>query len=165
MGLFDRIRDAFRPAPDGWDQRLAAIDGWLATLDESAARTLALPVLSNADWFLTERVTSDAEPPSTLPPSALRFFREFAAVTGQTSNLRFVAAEIQSIEYPAGAVRLGWADSHVQLCAVPGRAGVVSIAEDVPAADAEEGEVPTLWHAVLRAAAVLGHVALPKNAA
>jgi hypothetical protein len=58
-------------------------------------------------------------------------------------------------------LRVGRDDAHVELCTRTADDRVYLVADDVGAAEAIEGSVPSIYHAVVRVAAVLDYVPGP----
>jgi hypothetical protein len=164
QALFSRLRGVFAPAPSEFSRRLARIEAWIGQLPLVDAERLAAQVLGNPEWFVTEPASSTTAT-TALPRSARAFFERFGSVRGRFCDLRITAAEIGASAVGSSLVRLGWEDAHVELCLSPDASGVLRLADDVPPDQALEGSVPSLWHAVVRMAAILEYVDVPPAAA
>jgi SAM-dependent methyltransferase len=160
-GLFDRLRKAIGGARSGDRERFRRIDEWLEGFELANARQLTDRVLSNPEWFDAELAGDSVQFPPGVPPTVRDFYGRYARVIGRFRDLRLVAAECGWSETDPTLLRVGWDSSHIELCAAPGSDRVYRIANDVPADEMREGSVPSIFHAVVRTAAILEYLPAP----
>jgi hypothetical protein len=60
--------------------------------------------------------------------------------------------------------RIGYDDAHVELCCRGSEETTYKVATDVPASEAQEDALPSVFHAILQMAAVLEYVTPPEAA-
>jgi len=159
--LLRRIRTTLSPVPPEAALRYQRIDEWIERLPLEEARALAHRVLDNHDWFETERGDASSSLPATAPPLVREFYGRYARATGRFCDLQVVATECGPSDARRELLRVGHDDAHVELCTRGTENRVYLVADDVGAEAAVEGSVPSLYHAVVRVAAVLEYIAGP----
>ncbi len=126
------------------------------------ARELAFRLLANPEWFETSPATG--APDASLPPTARDLFAKYAAMRGRFLDLRLDHADIGHSSVLPELLRLGYDDAHVELCCRGAIDTVLKVATDVGPDDAVEAELPSLFHAIVHAAAVVEYVSPPDAA-
>lgn len=163
--LFDRLRAAFAGVPPEFRQRLGRIDKWVEDLPLAEARALANGVLANPEWFHTQPGDGSAYLTTQVPATVREFYGHFLQITGRFCDMRLVASESGRSETEDTLLRIGWDDSHTELCTLGAADRVYRIANDMPGDDAREGSVPSIYHAIVRVSAVLEYLPVPPAAA
>ena len=162
--LFRRLRSALSPVSPDQARRYELIDRWIAHLSLDEAREVAQRVLENPEWFHTVLGNGSAALPADAPVTAREFYGRYVSATGRYCDLQLVAADCAPSAVRSDLLRVGRDDAHVELCTRGWDDRVFLVANDVGPEEAIEGSVPTLYHAVVRAAAVLEYVSGPSPA-
>jgi len=145
-------------------RRYQLIDDWVERLPLEEARVLAWRVLDNPEWFQTELGDASASLPATTPASVREFYSRYVRATGRFCDVQLVGAECGPSETRREMLLVGRDDAHIGLCARGTEDRIYLVADDVAPDEAIEGSVPSIYHAVVRAAAVLEYVPGPSAA-
>jgi len=162
--LLRRLSSALAPVSPEATRRYKLIDEWVEQLPLEEARALAHRVLDNPEWFRTEFGDMSHLLPTTIPASVREFYSRYVRITGRFCDVQLDAAECGRSETRAEMLRVGRDDAHVELCTKDAEDRVYLLADDVGAEEVIEGSVPSIYHAVVRAAAVLDYLPGPAAA-
>jgi hypothetical protein len=162
--LLRRVRSALSPVPANERPRFRRIEDWIAGLTLEEARSLAWRVVDNPEWFRTQLGDGSKLLPSDAPPIVRELYHRYLSVTGRFCDMRLVASDCRASEAQPDLLRVGWDDAHVELCIRGREDRVFLVATDVARGEAIEGSVPSLYHAIVRMAAVLEYVPVPAAA-
>jgi hypothetical protein len=158
------LKGKLSPASPELSARLARIDAWIASMPLSEARERAFMVLANAEWFETRPAQSVTSFPSDLPEGVRELFGRYGSVRGRNLDLRFDPSEVGPSHVLPELTRVGYNDSHVELCCRGTTENVLKVANDVSPAEAIEADLPSVFHAILHAAAIFEYVSPPEAA-
>jgi hypothetical protein len=158
------LRGKLSPVSPALSARLARIDGWLASMPRSEAKERAFTVLANAEWFVTLPAPSTTAFPTDLPHAVRELYGRYGSVRGRYCDLWFDPSEVGPSHVLPELTRIGYDNSQVELCCRGTAESVFKVANDVSPAEAIEAELPSVFHAILHAAAVLEYVAPPEAA-
>jgi hypothetical protein len=163
--LIDAVRRRMGHGSPDFATRLRRIDSWLDELSLTDARHQALGLVGRSEWFSTDPGDVSATLPTEAPPSIRELYSRYRLIRGRFCDLRLNAKECQPSAVDPSMLRIGWNDSHVELCTRAGADTIYRLANDVPKAEAQEGSARSVYHAILRVGATLEYVTPPPAAA
>jgi hypothetical protein len=162
--LLRRLQSALAPAPPEAAARYQLIDEWIEGLPLEVARRLAHQVLDNPEWFQAELGDASSSLAITAPDTVREFYGRYRRATGRYCDVQLVAAGCGPSDTRPELMRVGRDDAHVELCVRKAEDRIYLVADDVGADEPIEGSVPSIYHAVVRVAAVLDYVPGPAAA-
>jgi hypothetical protein len=159
--LLRRLQSALSPVPPEESQRYRRIDDWIAGLPPDEARHLACHVLENPDWFRTQLGDGSRALPVNAAPTVREFYGRYVSATGRFCDMHLIASGCGESGVRPELSRVGRYDAYVELCTQGTQDRVLLVATDVASKEAIEGSAPSIYHAVVRMAAVLEYVPVP----
>ncbi len=162
--LLSKLRDKFSSVPADLRSRFRNIDAWLANVPIAEARSIALELLRRPEWFNVEEPSSSMSLPENTPSSVRDLFGQFSVISGKEWDLRLVAREVGPSSIDPSRLHIGWHDAHTELCSGANGEALVVLANDVPPDEALEGEFASVYHAILKVAAILEYITPPQAA-
>lgn len=118
----------------------------VAHLTADAAQELALTLLRNREAY--ECTQAECDPPRLpeLPSKLTELLRTYRTIGAVSSSAVLGHEHVGASGVLEGFLRCGWDTAHTEIAFRPGEDTVYVLADDVPASDCKENELPSIFH-------------------